>query len=166
MVPEHWLGLKEAKMFKINKKTEYALISLRHILHKEEGRLTSAKEITETYGTPFDATSRVLQVLASKSWLISEQGAHGGYKLAKGLQELSMKELCEIIEGKQAIVKCLKVGKDVKCDLQSTCNLIQPLSNLNNMLVGFLEEVKVWDLIKEKPSLSEQRMNFNKETSL
>lgn len=134
-------------MFKINKKTEYALISLRHIMQKSSDDITSAKEICEAYSTPFDATSRVLQVLASKSWLVSAQGAHGGYKLGEDIRKLSMKELCEIIEGPQAIVKCLNGTKPAKCDLIGTCNMISPLQNLNDLLISFLEEVSVYDLV-------------------
>lgn len=137
-------------MVKISKKTEYALIALRHIVDKEIDELTSAKEISESYSTPFDATSRVLQVLASHGWLKSEQGAHGGYKSRGNLNSLSMKKLCEIIEGPQTIVKCLGEGGSSKCVLEDTCNMISPLANLNHLLVGFLDDVSVMDLIVER----------------
>ena len=138
-------------MFKINKKTEYALIALKHILLKNQPEVvTSAKEICESYGTPFDATSRVLQQLASRNWLTSAQGAYGGYRLSENIDTLNMKELCEIIEGPQAIVKCLSTdGKLAKCDLSTKCNMISPLSSLNHLLIDFLEGVKVVDLISD-----------------
>lgn len=140
-------------MLKINKKTEYALIALKHIKEKPAEELCSAKEICELYHTPFDATSRVLQILASKKWLQSEQGAHGGYRLTKSLEDLSMAELCEMIEGPQAIVKCLseKTGT-VKCDLYSSCNMVSPLKQLNIKLIEFLKGVSVNELLSGNSS--------------
>src|ERR1044072_7238661 len=66
-------------MFKINRKLEYALFSLRYMSAKAPGQLTSAKEICDIYHTPFDPTSRVLQIMAQHGILRAEQGAHGGY---------------------------------------------------------------------------------------
>lgn len=153
-------------MFKINKKTEYALIALRHIMQKEAGEMTSAKEICEIYSTPFDATSRVLQVLANHSWLVSVQGAHGGYKMGEDLHSLSMKDLCEIIEGPQAIVKCLNSQKPSKCDLVRTCNMISPLQNLNSLLISFLEGVSVFELIVDPKIKNTFHMTQEKMRSL
>ncbi|MAF90381.1 MAG: Rrf2 family transcriptional regulator [Bdellovibrionota bacterium] len=135
-------------MFKINKKTEYALIALRYMESKDSEDLTTAKEINEKFGTPFDATSRVLQILASKSWLKSIQGAHGGYRLERPLSEMSMRELCEIIEGPQAVVKCLS-DKSASCDLESTCSMKSPLLNLNKKLIEFLDSLSVTELFYE-----------------
>ncbi|MFK8136910.1 MAG: Rrf2 family transcriptional regulator [Bdellovibrionales bacterium] len=144
----------------MNKKTEYALIALKHLQEREQGYLMSAKEVTETYQTPFDATSRVLQRLASGNWLVSEQGAHGGYKLSKDLDQLSFKELMEIIEGPQSIVKCLAVDASAKkCDLVETCNMVSPLSNLNTLLLNFLDELSVGDLIR---SNSDKKIEIEK----
>lgn len=64
-------------MFKINRKIEYALIALKHMSHKKPGQLTSAKEICDIYRTPFDPTSRVLQILSQNGILQAEQGARG-----------------------------------------------------------------------------------------
>ena len=66
-------------MNKINRKLEYALIGLKHMRAKAPGELTSVKELATAYGVPFDAASRVMQILAQNGVLISEQGAHGGY---------------------------------------------------------------------------------------
>ncbi len=65
-------------MFKINRKIEYALIALKYMSHKAPGQITSAKEICDMYNTPFDPTSRVLQIMAQHGIVQAEQGAKGG----------------------------------------------------------------------------------------
>ena len=51
-------------MIKIHRKVEYSLIALKHMSDRKPGQLTSAKEIAEVYGIPFDTVSRVLQQMA------------------------------------------------------------------------------------------------------
>ncbi len=132
-------------MLKLHKKVEYGLIALKHMREKKAGLLTTAKEISEVYKLPFDATSRVLQLLSSAEWLASEQGAHGGYRLSnKSLQELSLYELIEVIEGKQGVVRC--VMTNTSCPIKNTCNVISPMQKLNESLQGFLQTQKVTDL--------------------
>ena len=80
-------------MNKINRKVEYALIALKHMRGKAPGELTSAKEISSIYGSPFDVTARVMQVLTQKNILRSEQGAHGGYQITKDLNRVSVYDL-------------------------------------------------------------------------
>lgn len=136
-------------MLKLHKKVEYSLIALKHMQEKPANVLSTAKEISETFGLPFDATSRVLQVLSSASWLSSEQGAHGGYRLGKrNLKDLSLYELIELIEGKQGVVRC--ISNPVTCPLIKVCNMVSPMQKLNDSLMLFLQKQKVTDLLTSK----------------
>ena len=98
-------------MNKIHRKVEYALIALRHMKEKNQGQLTTVKEICRSYGCSFDATSRVLQVMVQKGLLKSEQGAQGGYLILKDLNTVSLLDLIEIVIGPINVVKCLDSDK-------------------------------------------------------
>lgn len=132
-------------MFKINKKLEYALISLKHMSEKYPGELTSAKEISETYKASFDVTARVLQILTQHEILKSEHGAHGGYQIQKDLSKVSFYELAEILIGKVQLTRCLH--DDPHCDLLSTCNIVTPIVKLNDRLKEFYETISIHDLL-------------------
>lgn len=136
-------------MNKINRKVEYALMALKHMRAKAPGELTSAKEICEAYGAPFDGMSRVLQVLGQKGVLKSEQGAHGGYQITRDLSKVSLQELIEWITGKIEIAKCLSSGTD-SCDIKSSCNIISPVMVLNKKLTEFYKTLSVAELIESK----------------
>jgi Rrf2 family transcriptional regulator, nitric oxide-sensitive transcriptional repressor len=56
-------------MNRLNRKVEYALMALKVMAQKRAGELTSAKEVVEKTGCPFDATARVLQQMAQKGIL-------------------------------------------------------------------------------------------------
>jgi Rrf2 family transcriptional regulator, nitric oxide-sensitive transcriptional repressor len=133
-------------MFKINRKLEYALISLRYMSTKAPGQLTSAKEICDTYNTPFDPTSRVLQIMAQHEILQASQGAYGGYQILKDLSKITLHELTQIIEGPLQIVNCFH-GHYSHCDMTSSCNVIAPMLNLNERITVLFKNISVSDLI-------------------
>ena len=114
-------------MFKINRKIEYALIAIKHMSAKSPGQLTSAKEICDIYHTPFDPTSRVLQIMTQHEILHAEQGAKGGYQIVKDLGKFSMKNLSDMIIGPIEIANCFH-GDYSECNLSSNCHIIAPMS--------------------------------------
>ena len=136
-------------MNRINRKIEYALMALKYMSQKIPGELTTAKEVSEAFHTPFDATARVMQLMVQKNWLRSEQGALGGYQITKDLSKLNMQDLIEIIEGQTAIARCL--NKQNPCDIQTTCNIISPVAVINTKLSEFYQKLNLKDLLFEAP---------------
>ena len=137
-------------MFKINRKLEYALMALKHMLNKSD-ELTSAKEICQIYGSPFDATSRALQIMTSHHILKSEQGVRGGYKIIKDLSKVSFLEFVEMIEGGFQMTHCLH-DDDGSCDIKSTCNILSPITRLNEKLQSFCAEMNLLELLNGGPT--------------
>lgn len=133
-------------MFKISKKVTYALISLKHMSGKTPGQLTSAKEICDTFATPFDPTSRVLQLMAQKGILRAAQGAHGGYQIISDLSLVTMGELSEAVAGPIRIADC--VDKSARaCELGRTCNVKGAMASLNKKVNEVFSEIHVRDLL-------------------
>lgn len=132
-------------MNKMNRKVEYALMSLKHMSLKPTDELTSAKEVSDTLKTPFDATARVMQVMAQRGLLRSEQGVNGGYSITGDLKATSLLQLLEMIEGPTSLVKCFQ--KEAQCDIQNQCNIISPIQNLNQKYQDFFAQVTLNDLL-------------------
>lgn len=135
-------------MVRLNRKVEYALIALQHMRSKSPGSLTTAKEISQIYSTPFDATSRVMQVLAQKEVLKSEQGAHGGYQLVRDLSRVNLFDLVETVLGPISVAKCLQHGdKDQGCEIKDNCNIVAPINLFNRRLSDFFKSVWLNELL-------------------
>lgn len=132
-------------MNKINRKVEYALMSLKYMTLKIPGDLTSAKEVSETFKTPFDATAKVMQVMAQSGLLRSEQGTNGGYQITGDLNQTSLLDLLEMIEGPTSLVKCFQ--KESQCEIKGQCNIISPIHNLNQKYQDFFEKVSLKELL-------------------
>ena len=133
-------------MTRLNRKVEYALMALKIMAHKRPGELTSAKEVVDAVGCPFDATARVLQRMGQHGILRSEQGAHGGYVLIRDLTRLSLYDLMKLILGPLAAAKCLH-GKG-ECELKSNCNIVNPVTILNRKYQEFYQGITVGELLK------------------
>ena len=136
-------------MFKINRKIEYALIALKHMSQRE--KLTTAKEICDIYHTPFDPTSRVLQLMAQEGILKAEHGAHGGYQITKDLSKITFGELIAIILGPMEIVNCFHEHSS-HCELTPSCNVISPMLRLNEKVNQLFQTVTIQELIESKHS--------------
>ncbi len=132
-------------MQKVNRKLEYSLMALKHMSQKMPGKLTTAKEVSESYQAPFDATARVMQLMAQRGWLKSEQGAFGGYQITKDLSRLTLLDLMNVIQGPTKIAKCLH--KAEPCEIQNSCNIISPIQTLNTRLNDFYRSLTIRDVL-------------------
>ncbi len=135
-------------MNRIHRKVEYALIALKHMRSKSPGEKTTVKEIAGIYGCPADVTARVLQALANQDVLISEQGAHGGYMIAKDLSRVTFYELLEMTLGPLGVAKCLHESEEGACDLRQTCNIVSPIQQLNRKLMDFYRSLTLSELFE------------------
>jgi Rrf2 family protein len=141
-------------MNRIHRKVEYALIALKHMRAKAPGERTTVKEMATQYGCPHDVLARVLQTLANRSVLKSEQGVRGGYTIAKDLKLVSFFDLLEMILGPMAVARCLheaaanSAADEGACEMRGTCNIISPIQLLNRKLNDFYKNLSVAELIE------------------
>lgn len=128
-------------MIRISKKVEYGLIALRHMDgHPEE--LVSAKELSRSYGLSQALIAKVLQVMTQAGILTSEQGAHGGYRLAVNLAKVSYLDLHEAILGPEEG----RSSRHALCDLRERCVVLDPVDTLELRVRTLLAETTVAQL--------------------
>lgn len=135
-------------MLKLNRKTEYALLALQHIFHKEaaEGEVTSTREISEFYHIPNPVLAKVLQKLASKGLVKAIHGTKGGYILAKRPEAISVADVIQIFDGRVAVAECFKDEK-ITCPQWDGCMIKDPLSLLNQKIFGLVTRTTLADLV-------------------
>src|SRR3954468_6180934 len=101
-------------MIRLNRTTEYGLMALRHMSRKlagESREVTSAREVSDRYGLPFEITAKTLQRLKDTGLIQSAHGAKGGYTLSGSLQGISFARFLELMEGPQSVVACESKSK-------------------------------------------------------
>jgi Rrf2 family protein len=143
-------------MNKLNRKLEYALMALKLMNDKAPSDRTTAKEVVDRMGCPFDATARVLQIMTQRGLLRSEQGVRGGYVISQDLRRVSFFELAEMIEGPMEIVRCLQDDPN-PCEMASTCNVQSPLQELNRRIKEFYQSMSLKELLEGSTEGSHER---------
>jgi Rrf2 family protein len=133
-------------MLRVSRKVEYALMALRHMAQKPNGALTSAREICQTYKTPFDTTAKVMQSMNLQGILTSVKGVKGGYSLSKDLNDISFSELTNVIEGKNIQMNCTDENGET-CERYDGCAIRNPLYGLGSKLNEYLKDITIKELL-------------------
>lgn len=119
-------------MLKLTKRTEYGLIALLHLAHRE-GEVVSVREIGDRYPIPKRILAEAVKELSRAGLLESQRGANGGYWLARPAESISLGEVVTALEGAPALTSCQDLGasaSDGTCEVQPMCPIRSPLQRL------------------------------------
>ena len=130
-------------MLKLTRKTEYALIALKHMLAEDPQRVVNTAEIARRYHIPKELLAKALQQMARHGFVEPVQGARGGYRVAPGLNQISLDEFLERMEGPLALVVC---ADDHECPIEDACCIQTPLTKLNATMRRFFAGIRLTEI--------------------
>ncbi len=159
-------------MIKFNRTTEYGLMALKYMSRKRNAQagqaspelpceVTSAREISDFCGIPFEITAKTLQRLKDSGLIQSAQGSRGGYTLQRPLEEVTLAEFLELMEGPHSIVPCSSAlampvlqqqasqsGATTHgpCEYSPRCELKHMMGGLNERFVSFLSGIRLAEI--------------------
>jgi Rrf2 family protein len=124
-------------MIGISTKTIYAVAALQELGSIPENEVLKIKEIAANASIPQNFLEQILLELKKQGLLISIKGAYGGYKLARSLKDITLKDVVLILESDifsdnyQTENKALKYfWDDIKQKVSTVFEI--PLSELEN----------------------------------
>jgi len=85
-------------MIGISSKTIYAVAALQELGAIPENEVLKIKEIAANASIPQNFLEQILLELKKQGLLMSIKGAHGGYKLARSLKDITLKDVVLILE--------------------------------------------------------------------
>ncbi|MGD1045482.1 MAG: Rrf2 family transcriptional regulator [Bacteroidota bacterium] len=134
-------------MLQLSKKVEYGLIALRHMAMNPRGQVFTAKEIAVKHDIPYELLAKVLQKLSKSGVVVSTQGMHGGYSLAKRPNELHISSIISVIEEeKPTIAECYAEGGE-DCSIFDACTIRKPLGKMQHNLNLLLENTTLEQIV-------------------
>ena len=132
-------------MLRLSKKSDYALISMKHLATRPDGGASSsAREISESYDIPLELLAKVLQRLVRARLLVSVQGTRGGYRLGRSAQLISVADVIQAVDGPVTVTACSE--DDHNCDQYTKCSIRDPLWKIKNRILESLNTVSVAEM--------------------
>ena len=129
-------------MFRLSKKADYGLIAMKHLArHTDES--VSAREIASEYRIPAELLAKILQKLARKGLVVSQQGIHGGYVLGRDPAAISIVDVIEALDGPIGITPC---ERGSSCEQLERCSVRDPLMAVRAKMVRVLGDTSIYEL--------------------
>ncbi len=144
-------------LFQFSKKIDDGLFLLTHLAQIKKKEPLSLKKIAEENKRSFFFLQKIANDLRQASLLKSTRGKNGGYLLAKSPQKITLKNICEALEGRMAIMSCLEKGNSKKiCRHECHCHMKKGMNVLNMIMIKTLssttlDQITVPSKIKNVP---------------
>ena len=134
-------------MFRINRKTDYAVRVMFSLASRSFGTRLSTQIIQEEMLIPRPILQRIVAELARFQLVQTFPGPGGGVQLARPAEEITLRHVWEAIEGPIQISDCIQA--EVECPLELTCPIQSRWKRLQGLLVHELEATTMAQLASE-----------------
>lgn len=131
-------------MLKLNRITDYAVVVLAQMA-REPNRLVTGPQLAQDSAMPMPTVAKVLKDLTREGVLVSERGAHGGYRLARPPSEITVLQIIRALEGPVSLTACVD-GTEGNCDVESLCPMRGNWDRVNGAIRTALESVSLADM--------------------
>ena len=131
----------------LSKTTEYAVRVL-SFMAKNNTELNSAKYLHEQLNIPYKYLTRLMTDLVRNKYLVSIKGRNGGFKLNKELNEITLANIIESVEGMDSFNSCILGFQE--CSSENPCAMHFIWEENKSNLLNTLEKTTLLDLYKTK----------------
>jgi Rrf2 family transcriptional regulator, iron-sulfur cluster assembly transcription factor len=121
--------------------------ALRTVLDLAIGGPSRVADVAERRGIPLAAAGKIVQALTRSGIVLSSRGAHGGIRLGRPADKVTLRDVVEAIEGPIVVARCLK-WNDCPCD--QPCPVRAALTKVQRTVDETLDAVRVSDLVRDE----------------
>ena len=130
----------------ISTKGRYALRVMLDLAEHADEAHVPLKDIAERQGISKKYLEIIVKDMVAAKLVTGASGKGGGYKLCRKLEEYSIGEILELLEGTLSPVACL-ANDDYECPRKECCNTLPLWSEFDKMVHDFFYGKTVKDLL-------------------
>ena len=119
----------------LNNTSKYAIRVLGYIANHSDGKLLSARELSEVLNIPYKFLTKIVTDLVKEDFLVSVRGREGGNKLSRPASEITLMQILNAFNEFNNQTECLLgIGS---CDHKKRCALhdqwVKPKTMIHTM---------------------------------
>lgn len=142
-------------MFRVSKLTDYATIVLSMLAHagtvakQPSDAVLSAQDLADRAHLEMPTVSKLLKQLAQAHLVDSFRGVHGGYRLARAPDRISLADILIAMEGPFGITQCSSHAGH--CGHESHCGVRGNWRRVSDVIEATLRDVTLADMHQPTP---------------
>ncbi len=143
-----------------SRQCEYALQAVMYIALKQDGEMTSIRELAKTLEIPYHFLAKILQDLTHKGLLTSLKGSAGGYMLAMPKESITPFHIVDAIDGSAFLTNCLMGFPN--CSPEHACAVHNDWHKMREELHSMLKSTSIYEMaagMKKPQYVAEQAAN-------
>ena len=130
-------------MLRFTKRADYGLMAIHYIAVNDGLGAVSAKRVAEEFAIPPELLAKILQRLAKRRLIVSQNGPKGGYVLARRPDQISVGQVVRALEGPINIVSCIEHSG---CPQEERCSLRRPVQKPQAAISQMLDTMSLAEL--------------------
>lgn len=144
-------------MIKLSKLADYGIVLLAYFVSEHRGPdgtlgVWTTRELAEASQLPLPTVSKVMKVLCKGALVHSQRGVHGGYRLARAPEKISVVDMIVAVEGPISMTEC-SLSRPSRCELDAACPVASHWQRINRTVVHALANLTLVDM-RAPPALA------------
>ncbi len=128
------------------KSSEYAIRCLVYMARCGD-EICSVKRLSDALEIPYKFLGRLMSRLGAAGIVTAVHGKHGGYHIARPLDQLRLVDIIDVVEGMESYDRCI-LGFET-CDDENPCPMHERWTEQKRRIVAMLETTTLADLARE-----------------
>ena len=142
---------------KISKKTDYALRALFTLAeYYTQGHPISIRDLAKRNEVPKRFLEQIMLELKENGWVESVAGKHGGYRLSRSPQEISMGAVVRAFDGMLAPIGCVSANNYERCTQERFCRFRRVFLDIRNYAARIMDQATLARVLQQLPVAPEE----------
>ena len=131
---------------KLTRRSEYALLALIHLARAKGEGYVAVAAIAEAQGLPAKFLEQLLMALKRARLVKSQKGPHGGYRLARPAEKISLAEVIRLLDGALAPTESVSTYFYEPTPVEREKRLLRVFKEIRDQISARLEKTTLADV--------------------
>lgn len=131
---------------KLTSRSEYALLALVYLARQDSGIYVSVDAISKAQKIPPKFLEQIMLALKHARYVHSVKGQHGGYRLAKAAEKITLAEIIRLFDGALAPTESVSKYFYESTPIEKERGLIRVFKQVRDQIAEILENTTLADV--------------------